>query len=844
MLDAASDDPIEIIAVLARGMMPERRGRFLDAACGGDVYLRAEVEARLGDVPKKDGIVERPSGALADQVVNPELDSIESIALQALSEVPGSNESNPAESEIDVPEDLPIDAYCDQKQLDTLARLRLFQKVCRAIDQDHRRGLIHGGLTPRHIRALPDGSLRVIPREPSVHLAEGLLKLGYMSPEQVLGEPVTTTTDVYQLGVLLYELLTGRNPYRLQSREPDEICNAISEQAPERPSLAVTQPEARGRSPAAIGNTRRTSPVKLQRLLAGDLELIVLHALHKEPERRYATAEQFAEDIDHFLQVRPVQAHRDNWLYRAGKFIRRHPVAAALGLILSTALTAGLIGSASGLCRARRERDRAETSFQIARSAVDDLFTRIHEQHQFDAHGLQPVRATLLENLLSYYENFLDHRGNDPESRPLAAEAQQRIGQINRLIGLPDVAAWQLERAIDRYEDLIARNPGEVRYQDDLARILDELGAVLLSMEGQSAEALPLLQRALSLVESGLAAGPKSTARRRELARVLGHLAEAERAESHLDRAGAGWTRAIDTLDELIASNPQNLDDQIALASAQIALGRTLSASPEAFDQAVAALTKGIDLRQAIAREHPDRFDQVHELALDLGELAAFEQKAGRLEAAVWAEDQALTLFEQLDRRFPDTVPYQTALYLAYDMAGRLRSQQGEIKSALALADQTRTVLERLVAQHPRKLVFQIDLSRCHGFIGRLLRRNGRFTEAIHSFQRAVDLLESLPQLDPVNSYQLADNLALCVSLIGSGPNATPPDDEAELSPADRLRRRVYGERAVAALERALSGGFAKLEVCQSDTDLDSLRDRPDFQKLLKEMAEKDKAKP
>ena len=174
----------------------------------------------------------------------------------------------------------------------------------------------------------------------------------------------------------------------------------------------------------------------------------------------------------------------------------------------------------------------------------------------------------------------------------------------------------------------------------------------------------------------------------------------------------------------------------------------------------------------------------------------------------------------------------------------RPRCQQGEIKLALRMAGQTRTVLERLVAQHPRELVFQIDLSRCHGFVGRLLYRSQRFTEALHAFQRTVDLLESLPQLDPANNYQLAVNLALCVSLIGAGPAAPPPDDEAELSPADRLRRQVYGTRAVSALNQAVAGGVASLEVCQSNADLDSLRDRPDFQKLLKEMAEKDKEKP
>jgi len=103
--------------------------------------------------------------------------------------------------------------------------------------------LIHGGLTPKHIRVFPAGSLQVIPREPSLQPAEGFFEPGYASPEQVLGEPVTTATDVYQLGVLLYELLTGRGPYRFRSQDPDEICNAISEQSPERPSLAVIQPD-------------------------------------------------------------------------------------------------------------------------------------------------------------------------------------------------------------------------------------------------------------------------------------------------------------------------------------------------------------------------------------------------------------------------------------------------------------------------------------------------------------------------------------------------------------------------------------------------------------------------
>ena len=286
------------------------------------------------------------------------------------------------------------------------------------------------------------------------------------------------------------------------------------------------------------------------------------------------------------------------------------------------------------------------------------------------------------------------------------------------------------------------------------------------------------------------------------------------------------------------------MEIQIALAGTQIALGRICAGNPETFHRAVTAFARGIDLREKIAHAHSDRFDQAYELALDLGEVAAIEQKAGGLEFAIQHQNQALERLEQLGRRFPDMASYQQALYVAYDMAARLRSQQGESKTALKLAGQAQTVLERLVAEHPRELVYQVDLSRCHGFIGRLLYRSGRFTDAFHAFQRTVDLLESVPQLDPTNSYQLAANLALCVSLIGAGPTVAAPDDETQLSPTDRLRRQVYGTRAVAALGQAVAGGGASLDVCRSDSDLDPLRDRPDFQKLLKEMTEKGATKP
>ncbi len=734
-MDEVSHDPGAMVAELARAMMPERRGRFLDAACGGDAKLRAEVEGRLAHTAG--GNESEPAAesvAHEEKIQDPVPGSLESIALNALNSPPGTTEV--MESQAEAPSDLPIDVYCDQDQVDLVARLRLVQQVCRVIDQDHHHGLIHGGLTPRHVRVSPDRSIHVIPRERGEGVVEDQATSLHASPEQVLGEPATTASDVYGLGVLLYDLLTGRYPYQVSSGDPDEIGNAISEQAPERPSLAVVRLDSAARSPEAIAEARRTSPARLARLLAGDLELIVLHALHKEPERRYASARQLADDIDHYIQGRPVLAHRDSWRYRTGKFVQWHPVASTAGLLLAAALLAGLPVLTIGLARARRDQDRAEISYRTARLAMDGLFAQISDRHELDAPGLQPARAALLEAALHYYESASERRGRDLESRAESAEAQKRVARINRLIGLPDVAVWQYQEALDRFEELVTRNAGNARFQDDLAQILAELGELLSPMEDRRAEARQYLERAQRWLEAEVAAHPNSASSRRELARVVGDMAQLEYAEDHLDQARALWKRSIDIIGVLAAEHPGNLDDTISLASAQMGLGRVLAANPATLDQAVQAFTRGIDLRQAITRKYPERVDQIYRLALEQSERAGFYQAAGQLEPAFESGNQAAQLFEQLDRRFPDTVPYPTGLYLAYDSLSRLRNQQGETAEALRWSEQARAVLERLAAQYSKDPAFPIDLSRSHSFIGRLLRHSGKFTEALRSFQR------------------------------------------------------------------------------------------------------------
>jgi serine/threonine protein kinase len=271
-------------------------------------------------------------------------------------------------------EGLPIDRYCNERRLNITQRLELFQEICSAISYAHRHLVIHRDIKPSNIIVTPEGVPKLLdfgiaktldPNADSGSTATGfrLMTPEYASPEQAIGLPVTTASDVYGLGVVLYELLTGHPPFRFSSRSPVEVARVLHDTQPFLPSTVVdhlAEGEEGKITPVSVSIARDTTPDHLRRRLRGDLDNVVLMAIRKEPERRYQSVEQFSEDIRKHLEGRPVIARKDTLSYRLSKFAKRNKIAVVTGVVVVLTLIGGIAGTTWQAHKAKAEQARAE----------------------------------------------------------------------------------------------------------------------------------------------------------------------------------------------------------------------------------------------------------------------------------------------------------------------------------------------------------------------------------------------------------------------------------------------------------------------------------------------------
>ncbi len=445
-------------------------------------------------------------------------------------------------------EGVPIDVYCDRQRLTVGQRLELFQTLCAAVHYAHQNVVVHRDLKPSNVLVTAEGVPKLLDFGIAKLLDSGgfpvtvgatetgqrLMTPHYASPEQVRGGTITTASDVYALGVLLYQLLTGRLPYRITGDLPGEVERAVVEQEPERPSTAASRVEGGPASarevgeggadstvtPESVSRARRTRPAELRRRLAGDLDDILLMALRKDPERRYASAAQLAEDIRRHQQGLPVQAYPDSFGYRGRKFVRRHRfgvgVAAAFaGLLVSVAVILAVL-----LARISDERDRVRHE----RDKAEEVATYLQQIFR-DADPTATLGDTLTAREI--LERGAERLDRELGGQPLIqASMGAAIGNVYRNLGLYERADELLSRALElRRENLGAEHP-------EVAESLFDLG-ILRREQGGPEAAEPLLRQALAQRRRTLGEEhPAVAATLTELGLALGLRGDFEAAEA------------------------------------------------------------------------------------------------------------------------------------------------------------------------------------------------------------------------------------------------------------------------------------------------------------------------
>lgn len=405
----------------------------------------------------------------------------------------------------------PIDEYCDNHQLTINERLSLFLNVCDAVQSAHGKLVVHRDLKPSNILVKEDGTVKLLDfgiakvldsNNEFLNQADitktGLLPLtpAYASPEQVCGNSMTTASDIYQLGIVLYELLTGCRPYEVSERPPSEVERIICEVQPTRPSTAITEvlPEQKDtKKPLQdISQDRQTKPGQLRKHLKGDLDTIILKMLRKEPERRYDSAEQLAYDIRHYLAGRPVKAHPDSVGYRAKKFIRRYKtgVAASTVIILLLISYAVTITWHSQRTQAALEQSQRET--EKAEQVTHFLISLFEQANPYRQNELSTVYNDTLTTYELLNQGARRVRKELSDQPVVQAKVMYKLGRIYRMLGHFDKAKPLLEDALT-----VQRNNPSTNALD-LADNLHEL-ARLLRNEGEIKRPTKLYHEALEI---------------------------------------------------------------------------------------------------------------------------------------------------------------------------------------------------------------------------------------------------------------------------------------------------------------------------------------------------------
>jgi eukaryotic-like serine/threonine-protein kinase len=674
---------------------------------------------------------------------------------------------------------VPIDEYCALHDLSIADRLRLFRTVCSAVQHAHRSLVVHRDLKPGNILVTEDrvpklldfGIAKIV--DPQHEEAGGdrtltvmrIMTPDFASPEQVRGDPITTSSDVYSLGVILYLLLTGRRPYRVSATAPHEIIKAICDTDPEKPSTVVTRVE-KGENPvkadSPVGTMDRTdrSPKreKLRRALSGDLDNIVLKALRKEPERRYASVEQFSEDIRRHLEHLPVIARKDTRGYRASKFVVRHKAGIAATLAVAFTLIGGLLITV-------REERIAQRRFNDVRNLANSLIFDVHDSIQ-DLPGSTTARKLIVDRALQYLNALAQESSSDLALQRELATAYERVGLVQghylqNSLGDTQGSFSSYQKALRIRQQVEAKSRD---WNDRLA--LARAYRLVANQQwalGAHSLALQNIGIALAASEELKKAHPHDPKVLDELAfdyELAGQILQGTYGDRRgsAEKAEENFRKAIATDEAELALNPDDLDVQYRYADDLRSLAQVLEYNHDDLDAAIECYKKTLRIDLGLQSRSPQaRFARA--VAVDYSRLGQRYDKLGDLHGSLENFEKGLAVYEQLVHVDPKNVLFQEGLVIAYANTANKLSKVGPSAQALGYVQRSEEIMRALVAADTENKQERGYLAVLLATNGTTLMNFGNFDSALKELIEARSMFMSFPRGSSLDASTSTDAL-------------------------------------------------------------------------------------